>query len=156
MELCLEQCHDTPTITIGVISVSRFRDAGFELAFMHYGISVSKNNMFYFNAFPIDEIFEINMDGVISIDKYVFHVAKRTNYDLNMTFLWHFDLFLKSDYMLQESSRSDDILDEIQDTPIEPQTKEPSSSSILLRVSKLVVKEDVSTNVVEQAPPENQ
>ncbi|GJT43557.1 hypothetical protein Tco_0952272 [Tanacetum coccineum] len=72
MELFLEQCHYTPTIARCVISVSRLRDAVFELGIKHYGISVSKNNIF--NAFPRNDIFEI--DGVISIDKYVFHVTK--------------------------------------------------------------------------------
>ena len=67
------------------------RDAGFELSFTHHGISVSKNNIFYFNALPRNGILGY-MDGVISIDKYVFHVAKRTKSDLNKTFLWHFDL----------------------------------------------------------------
>ncbi|GJU52860.1 retrotransposon protein, putative, ty1-copia subclass [Tanacetum coccineum] len=73
----------------GVIFVSLLRDASFELAFKHYGSSVSKNNMFYFDAFPRNDIFKIHIDGVISIDKYVFHVAKRTKYDLNKTYLWH-------------------------------------------------------------------
>ncbi|GJQ89833.1 hypothetical protein Tco_0000972 [Tanacetum coccineum] len=34
--------------------------------------------------------------------------------------------FLESDYLLQEFSGSDEVLDEIQDTPIKPQTEEPS------------------------------
>ncbi|GKE61856.1 hypothetical protein Tco_1512223 [Tanacetum coccineum] len=58
--------------------------------------------------------------------------------------------------MLQEFSRSDEILDKIQDTPFKPQTEEPTSSSIILRVSELVIEEAVTTDVVEQAPPENQ
>ncbi|GJX53912.1 retrotransposon protein, putative, ty1-copia subclass [Tanacetum coccineum] len=89
MKLCLEECHYSPSVTRGIIFVSLLRDDGFELAFMHYGIFVSKNNMFYFNVFPRNGIFEIDMDGVISIDKYVFHVAKRTKYDLSKTYLWH-------------------------------------------------------------------
>ncbi|GJV62139.1 hypothetical protein Tco_1468239 [Tanacetum coccineum] len=89
MKICLEQCHYTPTITIGVIFVSHLRDAGYELPFKHYGISVSKNNMLYFNAFPRNGIFEINLDDMILIDKFVFHVAKQTKYDLNTTYLWH-------------------------------------------------------------------
>ncbi|GKD95174.1 hypothetical protein Tco_1375011 [Tanacetum coccineum] len=94
MKLCLEQCNNSPSITRGVISVSYLRDVGFELAFMHYGISVSNDNMFYCNAFPRNGLFEIDMDG--------------------------------------EFSGSDEILDE------------------------LVVEEDNPTNVVVQAPPQNQ
>nr|GEV41444.1 retrotransposon protein, putative, Ty1-copia subclass [Tanacetum cinerariifolium] len=37
MKFCIDQCHYSPTITRGVIFVSRLRDADFELAFMHYG-----------------------------------------------------------------------------------------------------------------------
>ncbi|GJV54403.1 retrotransposon protein, putative, ty1-copia subclass [Tanacetum coccineum] len=51
---------------------------------------------------------------------------------------------------------SDKILDEIQDPPIEPQTEEPSTSSIILSDFELVVEEANPTNVVVQAPPENQ
>ncbi|GKA50176.1 hypothetical protein Tco_0743249 [Tanacetum coccineum] len=68
----------------------------------------------------------------------------------------HVFAFLKSNYMLQDFSRSDEILDEIQDIPFEPQTEEPTLSSIILRVSELVIEEAVTTDVVEQAPPENQ
>nr|GEX86713.1 hypothetical protein [Tanacetum cinerariifolium] len=64
--------------------------------------------------------------------------------------------FLKLDYMFQEFSISDDILDEIQDTSFKPQTEEPTLSSIILRISELVVEEAVTNDVVEQAPPENQ
>nr|GEX39908.1 hypothetical protein [Tanacetum cinerariifolium] len=42
------------------------------------------------------------------------------------------------------------------DTPFEPQTEEPTLSSIILHVSELVVEEAVTNDVVEQAPPENQ
>ncbi|GJU23815.1 hypothetical protein Tco_1157157 [Tanacetum coccineum] len=237
MELRLEQCHYSYSITRGVIFVPRLKDAGFKLASMHY-----------------------DMDGVISIDKFLFHVAKRTKYDLNRTYLWHcrpdhinkrhikklqsegyalettshilnkvptkkvektpyklwhgkvpklsfirvwgFDVlvkhstpnkletrdikfkfvgypketaryyfyypeenivffdrngqFLKSDYLLQEFSGSDEILDEIQDTPTKLQNEEPSLSSIILRDSELVVEEPNPINLVVQDPTKNQ
>nr|GEW84112.1 hypothetical protein [Tanacetum cinerariifolium] len=134
------------------------------------------------------------MDVVILIDKYAFHVAKQTKYNLNKIYLWHYRLghinkqHIKklqsdstiastgsdsfdvceqcvcskmtkkpfSDYLLQEFSRSDKILDKVQDTPTKPQTEEPSLKSIILYDSELVVEEVVPTNVVKQAPPENQ
>ncbi|GKC41287.1 hypothetical protein Tco_1059009 [Tanacetum coccineum] len=47
------------------------------------------------------------------------------------------------------------ILVEVQDTPTERQTEEPSSSFIILRDSELVKEKVVRTNVVEQALHEN-
>nr|GEV23221.1 uncharacterized mitochondrial protein AtMg00810-like [Tanacetum cinerariifolium] len=54
--------------------------------------------------------------------------------------------------LLQDLSGSDVILDEVQ----EPQTEQPSTSSIILRDPELAVGEVDPTNVVEVAPPENQ
>ncbi|GJW18786.1 hypothetical protein Tco_0026222 [Tanacetum coccineum] len=59
---------------------------------------------------------------------------------------------MESGYLLQEVSRSDIILDEVQ----KPQTKNPSMSSFILRNPELVVKEVDPANVVEEASAENQ
>ncbi|GJZ69549.1 retrotransposon protein, putative, ty1-copia subclass [Tanacetum coccineum] len=48
--ICLDNCHYAPTITIGVVSVSHLVDNGFTQCFTNYGISVSKNDVLYFNA----------------------------------------------------------------------------------------------------------
>ncbi|GJW03369.1 retrotransposon protein, putative, ty1-copia subclass [Tanacetum coccineum] len=48
--ICLDNCHYAPTITRGVVSVSRLVDNGFVQCFTDYGISVSKNGVLYFNA----------------------------------------------------------------------------------------------------------
>ncbi|GJS45729.1 zinc finger, CCHC-type containing protein [Tanacetum coccineum] len=45
-----DNCHYAPTITRGVVSVSRLVDNGFVQCFTDYGISVSKNGVLYFNA----------------------------------------------------------------------------------------------------------
>ncbi|GJR24431.1 retrotransposon protein, putative, ty1-copia subclass [Tanacetum coccineum] len=45
-----DNCHYAPTITRGVVSVSRLVDNGFVQCFTDYGISVSKNDVLYFNA----------------------------------------------------------------------------------------------------------
>ncbi|GKC48349.1 hypothetical protein Tco_1066071, partial [Tanacetum coccineum] len=53
MVLVLYNCHFAPFITRGVISLSCLWDNGFLHKFMDYGaISVSKDNLFYFNAIP--------------------------------------------------------------------------------------------------------
>ncbi|GJX64723.1 hypothetical protein Tco_0299066 [Tanacetum coccineum] len=51
---------------------------------LYSGNFVSKNNMVYFNVFPRNDIFEIDMDGVISIDKPVFHGHETVACILNM------------------------------------------------------------------------
>ncbi|GKD32366.1 retrotransposon protein, putative, ty1-copia subclass [Tanacetum coccineum] len=45
--ICLDNCHYAPTITRGVVSVSRLVDNGFIQCFTDYGVSVSKNNVLY-------------------------------------------------------------------------------------------------------------
>nr|GEU95671.1 hypothetical protein [Tanacetum cinerariifolium] len=51
--LVLDNCHFSPSITRGVISLSHLWDNGFRHKFMDNGaISVSKDNICYFNAFP--------------------------------------------------------------------------------------------------------
>ncbi|GJS76010.1 retrotransposon protein, putative, ty1-copia subclass, partial [Tanacetum coccineum] len=50
--ICLDNCHYAPTITRGVVSVSRLVDNGFIQRFTYYGISVSKNDVLYFNDIP--------------------------------------------------------------------------------------------------------
>nr|GEV60055.1 reverse transcriptase domain-containing protein [Tanacetum cinerariifolium] len=45
--VCLDNCHYAPTITRGVVLVSRLVDNGFIQCFTDYGVSVSKNNVLY-------------------------------------------------------------------------------------------------------------
>nr|GEV18578.1 hypothetical protein [Tanacetum cinerariifolium] len=50
--ICLDNCHYAPSITRGVVSVHRLVENRFVQCFTNFGISVSKNNVFYFNAIP--------------------------------------------------------------------------------------------------------
>ncbi|GJT52418.1 hypothetical protein Tco_0978575 [Tanacetum coccineum] len=60
--IVLNNCHYAPSITRGVISVSRLFDDGFVNRFDDNNvISVSKDNLVYFMAVPRDGIFEIDM-----------------------------------------------------------------------------------------------
>ncbi|GKF03754.1 zinc finger, CCHC-type containing protein, partial [Tanacetum coccineum] len=43
--ICLDNCHYAPSITRGVVPVSRLVDNGFVQKFTDYGISISKNNV---------------------------------------------------------------------------------------------------------------
>ncbi|GKF64773.1 hypothetical protein Tco_0188221, partial [Tanacetum coccineum] len=58
--ICLDNCHYAPTITRGVVSVHRLAENGFVQCFTDYGISVSKNDVLYFNVVPRDGIYEID------------------------------------------------------------------------------------------------
>ncbi|GJV84943.1 retrotransposon protein, putative, ty1-copia subclass, partial [Tanacetum coccineum] len=62
--IVLDNCHFTPTITRGVVSISRLVENGYIHIFTNYGISVLKDNVFYFNAIPHDGIYEINMHNL--------------------------------------------------------------------------------------------
>nr|GFC28295.1 zinc finger, CCHC-type [Tanacetum cinerariifolium]GFC28334.1 zinc finger, CCHC-type [Tanacetum cinerariifolium] len=60
--IVLNNCHYAPSITRGVILVSRLFDDGFVNRFDDNNvISVSKNNLVYFKAIPRDVIYEIDM-----------------------------------------------------------------------------------------------
>nr|GEU99129.1 hypothetical protein [Tanacetum cinerariifolium] len=48
--IVLDNCHFAPTINKGVVSISRLVNNGYIHTFLNYGNSVSKDNMFYFNA----------------------------------------------------------------------------------------------------------
>ncbi|GJT54774.1 retrotransposon protein, putative, ty1-copia subclass [Tanacetum coccineum] len=62
--LILHNCHYAPSITRGIISVSRLYKDGFVNRFEDdNSIYVFKNNMIYFNAIPRDDIYEIGMSS---------------------------------------------------------------------------------------------
>ncbi|GJU88819.1 hypothetical protein Tco_1301242 [Tanacetum coccineum] len=63
--ICLDNCHYAPTITRGVVSVSRLVDNGFVQCFTDYGISVSKNDVLYFNVVARNGIYEIDMHDLV-------------------------------------------------------------------------------------------
>ncbi|GJT68811.1 zinc finger, CCHC-type containing protein [Tanacetum coccineum] len=91
MILALDNCHFPPSITRGVISLSRLWDKGFRYKFMNNGaILVSKDNVFYFNAIPRDGIFEIDMHNHVSNERSIYTCSnKKSKHNLNSTFLWH-------------------------------------------------------------------
>ncbi|GKB07114.1 zinc finger, CCHC-type containing protein [Tanacetum coccineum] len=94
MILVLENCHFPPSITRGIISLSCLWEKGFRHKFMDNGvISVSKDNIFYFNAIPCDGIFEIDMHNHISNKRSIYACSnKKPKHNLNSTFLCHYRL----------------------------------------------------------------
>ncbi|GJS26242.1 retrotransposon protein, putative, ty1-copia subclass [Tanacetum coccineum] len=59
--ICFDNCYYAPTITRGVVSVSRLVDNGFIQCFTDYEILISKNYVLYFNVILSDGIYEIDM-----------------------------------------------------------------------------------------------
>ncbi|GJR03260.1 retrotransposon protein, putative, ty1-copia subclass [Tanacetum coccineum] len=60
------------------------------LCFMDYGISVSRNNVLYFNAIPSNGIYEIDMSNFVPNVNSIYNVSnKRVKHNLDSTYLWH-------------------------------------------------------------------
>ncbi|GJZ03743.1 retrotransposon protein, putative, ty1-copia subclass, partial [Tanacetum coccineum] len=88
--ICLDNCHYAPTITRGVVSVSRLVDNGFIQRFTDYGILVSKNDVLYFNVIPSNGIYEIDMSNLVPNVNSIYNVSnKRVKHNLDSTYLWH-------------------------------------------------------------------
>ncbi|GJZ03221.1 retrotransposon protein, putative, ty1-copia subclass [Tanacetum coccineum] len=74
--LILHNCHYAPSITRGIISVSCLYKDGFVNRFENdNSISVSRNNLIYFNAISRDDIYEIDLSSSNTNDSYMY--AKR-------------------------------------------------------------------------------
>nr|GEW10958.1 hypothetical protein [Tanacetum cinerariifolium] len=90
LEIILNNCHYAPSITRGVISVSRLYEDGFVNRFVNNTIQVSRNKMFYFSAIPRDGIFEIDLSNSYTNESSIYAVSnKRAKLDLDSALLWH-------------------------------------------------------------------
>ncbi|GJU60183.1 retrotransposon protein, putative, ty1-copia subclass [Tanacetum coccineum] len=90
LEIVLNNCHYAPSITRGVISVSRLYEDGFINRFVNNTIQVSRNNMVYFSAIPRDGIFEIDLSNSYANESSIYTVSnKRAKIDLDSALLWN-------------------------------------------------------------------
>ncbi|GJR43819.1 retrotransposon protein, putative, ty1-copia subclass [Tanacetum coccineum] len=88
--IILDKCHFASTITRSVVSIYRLVDNGYIHTFTNYGISVSKDNVFYFNAIPRDGIYKIDMHSLYPNVSSMFNVSnKRAKHALDSSYLWH-------------------------------------------------------------------
>ncbi|GJY52570.1 zinc finger, CCHC-type containing protein [Tanacetum coccineum] len=88
--IVLNNCHYAPSITRGVISVSRLYENSFINRFVNNAIQVSRNNMVYFSAIPRDGIFEIDLSNSYANESSIYTVSnKRAKLDLYSALLWH-------------------------------------------------------------------
>nr|GEW58964.1 retrotransposon protein, putative, Ty1-copia subclass [Tanacetum cinerariifolium] len=75
---------------VSIVSVRRLVENGFVQCLMDFGISVSKNNAFYFNANPSNVIYEIDMHDLVPNVNSIYNVStKRVKHNLDSTYLWH-------------------------------------------------------------------
>nr|GEV97988.1 hypothetical protein [Tanacetum cinerariifolium] len=112
--IVLYNFHFAPSIHRGVVSISHFVNNGYIHTFMNNGISVSKDNVFYFNAIPRDGIYEIDMHNLYP-NGYALESATRI---LNMVpskknkiFIARNDEFFENSLMVQEASESHGLLE---------------------------------------------
>ncbi|GJV51221.1 zinc finger, CCHC-type containing protein [Tanacetum coccineum] len=88
--IVLNNCHYAPSITRGVISVSRLYDDGYVNRFVDNSIQVSRNNMVYFSTVPRDGIFEIDLsDSYTNVSSIYALSNKRSKSNLDYALLWH-------------------------------------------------------------------
>ncbi|GJT54411.1 zinc finger, CCHC-type containing protein [Tanacetum coccineum] len=88
--IVLDNCHFAPSVTRGVVSISRLVNNGYIHTFTNYGISVSKDNVFYSNAIPRDGIYEIDMHNLYPNVSSMFNVSnKRAKHALDSSYLWN-------------------------------------------------------------------
>nr|GEX06537.1 hypothetical protein [Tanacetum cinerariifolium] len=90
LEIVLNNCHYVPSITRGVVSVSRLYEDGFVNRFVDNAIQVSRNNVVCFSAIPRDGIFKIDLSNSFTNESYIYAVSnKRSKLDLDSALLWH-------------------------------------------------------------------
>ncbi|GKA51186.1 retrotransposon protein, putative, ty1-copia subclass [Tanacetum coccineum] len=88
-----DKCHYAHSILKGVVSVHRLVENGFVQRFTDFGISVSKNNVHYFNVIPSNGIYEIDMHNLVPNVNSIYNVStKRAKHNLDSTYLWHYRL----------------------------------------------------------------
>ena len=85
LHLLLTNVVYAPSLTRNILSVDRLRQSGFMYRFINEFIHAFYNNVFYFEARPINGIYEINLDCPIVNNIN----TKRVKYDLNDSYLWH-------------------------------------------------------------------
>ncbi|GJZ12014.1 hypothetical protein Tco_0546773 [Tanacetum coccineum] len=87
--LILHNCHYAPSITRGIILVSRLYKDGFVNCFENdNSISVSRNNLIYFNVILRDDIYEIDLSSSNTNDSSMFVVSnKRAKLNLDSALL---------------------------------------------------------------------
>nr|GFB03250.1 retrotransposon protein, putative, Ty1-copia subclass [Tanacetum cinerariifolium] len=88
--IVLDNYHFALTVTRGVVSISRLVENGYIHTFTNNGISVLKDNVFYFNAIPYDGTYEIDMHSLYPNVSSNFNLSnKRVKYSLDSSYLWH-------------------------------------------------------------------
>nr|GEW88987.1 hypothetical protein [Tanacetum cinerariifolium] len=88
--IVLNNYHYAPSITRGIILVSRLYNDGYVNHFVDNTIQVFRNNMVYFSAVPRDGIFQIDLSNSNTNDSSMYVVSnKKAKLNLDSALLWH-------------------------------------------------------------------
>ncbi|GJS97466.1 retrotransposon protein, putative, ty1-copia subclass [Tanacetum coccineum] len=88
--IVLDNCYYAPTLIRGVVLISRLVNNSYIHTFTNYGISVLKDNVFYFNAIPRDGIYGTDMHNLYPNVSSMFNISnKRAKHALDSFYLWH-------------------------------------------------------------------
>nr|GEX43412.1 retrotransposon protein, putative, Ty1-copia subclass [Tanacetum cinerariifolium] len=88
--IVLNNCHYAPSITRGIISISRLYDDGYANQFVDNSMQVSRNNMVYFSVVPRYGIFEIDLSYSYTNVSYIYALSNKiSKSNLDSALLWH-------------------------------------------------------------------
>nr|KAJ0202556.1 hypothetical protein LSAT_V11C500232900 [Lactuca sativa] len=87
--LTFEYVFLVTSITRNIISFSRLRKFGYDFKFGDDNIHFFLKGIFYFEARPINGIYELNLDDISKNKSHYNENTKRLKPDLNQTYLWH-------------------------------------------------------------------
>jgi hypothetical protein len=87
--LTLNNICFVPSLTRNIISVARLKQSGFTYRFVDDNIHAYKDDIFYFEASPHNDIYEVNLNCSLNNSSMYNLNTKRLKYDLSETYLWH-------------------------------------------------------------------
>ncbi|GKD03085.1 hypothetical protein Tco_1178059 [Tanacetum coccineum] len=123
--IVLDNCHFAPSVTRDVVLISCLVNNGYIHTFTNYGISVSKDNVFYFNAIPRDGYPKETMG-------YYFYYPLE-----NKIFVARNVEFFENSLMVQEASGSHGLLEAIHNE-VAPIEVDPRNVEVPIRRSERI------------------
>ncbi|KAJ9565627.1 hypothetical protein OSB04_001593 [Centaurea solstitialis] len=82
----LENCYYVPKMIKNVMSFDLLVNQGFYYKYDYKMLSVFKNNILYFKATPVNDLYTVNLQDN---NKEIYHISKRSKDIEDQTYLWH-------------------------------------------------------------------
>ncbi|GKA15061.1 zinc finger, CCHC-type containing protein [Tanacetum coccineum] len=135
--IVFDNCHFAPNVTRGVVLISRLVENGYIHTFTNYGISVTKYNVFYFNAIPHDGIYEIDMHNLYPNDSSTFNVSNKSRQFIGILLFYGISsLEASGSHGLLEASESDEGLELNQEDDIQPSENTSEIHNVVVRAEE--------------------